>query len=301
MFTSALLVAIPVNWAQHTLVDSNGYAALARSAGHKPGVREATAQILAERVGAAARDRGFSGGDGVILQVATAYTAGPSFPDQFADVNRVAHQYLFTNNARQTDQGWQVDVGPMLADTSFKASLTRLGVNVPDTVTVPVIANAPNNLKPGTLRPLATWGPWVGIGAAVWAGITALLTLVLAKGRGKALAALGVSALLVGGVGWVVLAMGRSHIDSALSKTNGNVHTIADALVVQAEDSLQSWLTYSLIAGGVVLVAGILLAVMGSAMRRKKTAPAYPAYPAAPVGGYQAPRPPMEPTQPPSI
>ena len=303
MFTSALLVAIPVNWAQHTLVDSNGYAGLARSAAQKPGVREATASLLAERVGAVARDRGFTGGDGVIQQVASTYTSGPSFPAQFADVNRVAHQYLFTDKVRQTDQGWQVDVGPMLTDTSFKASLTQLGVSVPDTLTVPVISGAPNQLKPGLLRPLATWGPWVGIATAVLAGVAALLTLVLAKGRGKALAALGVSALLAGGGGWAALAIGRGRVDTALKKTNGDVHTIANALVLQAEDSLQQWLTYTLVAGGVLVAAGVLLTVLGASMRRKKT-PAYPTmqpqgYP--PAQGYPPMRPPMEPTQPPSV
>jgi hypothetical protein len=298
MFTSALLVAVPVNWAQHTIVDADGYAELARSAGHKPGVREATAAVLAERVGAVARDRGFDGGDGVIRQVASAYTSGPSFPDQFADVNRVAHQWLFTDNARQTGQGWQIDIAPMLADTSFKASLTQLGVQVPDTITVPVISNAPNNLKPGLLRPMATWGPWVGIGAAVWAALTALLTLVLAKSRGKALAGLGVSALLVGGIGWAGLAIVRGRVDQALAKTNGNVHAIADALVAQAEDSLQQWLTYTLIAGGVLAVAGVLVTVLGASMRRKKPAVSY-----APMQpqGYPPTRPPMPPTQPPSI
>jgi hypothetical protein len=295
--TIALAVAIPANWAQHTLFDAGGYTELAREAGTKPGVRDATAAILTERVTAVARDRGFRGGDAVIQQATSAYTSSPSFPSQFADVNRIAHQWLFTNNARQTDGGWQVDVGPMLADTSFKSALTGLGVDVPATITVPVTSDNVGKLRPGQLRPLATWGPWVSTGTAILAAVVALLMLLVAKGRSKALAALGVSALIVAGGGWALLAAGRGRIDSAMSKTNGNVHTITDALVVQAENSLQSWLTYTLIAGGALVVVGVLLAVIGSSMRRRKT----PAYPVQPVGGYQAPRPPMEPTQPPSI
>ena len=57
-------------------------------------------------------------------------------------------------------------------------------------------------MRPGQLRQLATWGPWVSVGATILTGVFALLTLAAAGSRGKALAALGVSALLVGAAGW---------------------------------------------------------------------------------------------------
>jgi hypothetical protein len=42
----------------------------------------------------------------------------------------------------------------------------------------------------------------VSIGAAALSGLFALLTLAAARSRGRALASLGVSALLVGAAGW---------------------------------------------------------------------------------------------------
>ncbi|MDT5095076.1 MAG: hypothetical protein QOH60_4439 [Mycobacterium sp.] len=301
--TFALLVAIPLNWVQHTLINVDGYTSMARVAGHQSGVQKATAALLTEQVSAAARQNGFSGGDNAIQQAATTYTASSVFPDNFADVNRIAHEWLFTNKARQTDRGWEIDLGPMLADTSFKTQLASQGVTLPPTVTVPVTGDTANKFAPGQLSTLATWGPWGAIGSALVVGVAAVLMLVVAKSRGIALAALGVSALLAGGVGWVALSLGRGRVDSALSKTNGNVQTIANSLLVQAEDSLQQWMTYALIAGGVLVVVGVLVAVLGKSMRRK-SAPAYPAmqpqgYP--PVQGYPPTRPPMEPTQPPSV
>ena len=54
---------------------------------------------------------------------------------------------------------------------------------------------------------------------AIFTGVFALLTLATARSRGKALAALGVSALLVGAAGWAGFEVGRRYIDDALNRT----------------------------------------------------------------------------------
>lgn len=270
--TVALAVAVPSGWAQRNLIDPDGYATLARSAAKDPALQKATAAELANRVNMVARNRIGSGQSGLILGVATGYTAGPTFPDQFGAVNRVAHQWLFTNNVRHTDEGLVVDVAPMLTDTTFKDALDRLHVDVPQTVTVPITPDQAGALRPGELRPAATWGPWVSIGSLVLTAVAALLTLAFARKRGKALAALGVSALLVGAGGWAALAIGRGHIDDALNRTSGNVRTIADVMVNHAETSLHQWLNLTLAAGGVLVVFGVIATVLG-ALRRTQEIP----------------------------
>ena len=59
----------------------------------------------------------------------------------------------------------------MLAGTSFEQALNNLNIEVPTTVAVPVSVS--DKVRPGQLRPLATWGPWVSIGAAVLTGVRA--------------------------------------------------------------------------------------------------------------------------------
>jgi hypothetical protein len=273
--TSALAVAVPSGWAERNVIDADGYSALAQSAAHDRKLQGAMAAELAAQLGTLARNRGYRGDSGVVLGAATAYTAGPSFPGQFADANRVAHRWLFTDSARATDEGWQIDLTPMLADTSFKQTLSALNVNVPQSVTVPVTSDTAEAIRPGELKPLATWWPWVSIGSLLLTAVAALLTLAFARRRGKALAALGVSALLVGGAGWAALAIGRGYIDDALNRTTGNVRTIADVMVTHAIGDLHQWLNLTLAAGGVLVVFGVIAAVLAS-IRRNEPAPARP-------------------------
>jgi hypothetical protein len=119
-------------------------------------------------------------------------------------------------------------------------------------------------LQPGKLRPLATWGPWVTIAAAAVTGICALLTLAVARSRGRALAGLGVSALLVGAAGWAAIELGRRRLGDALNHTTGDIRRIADVMVGDAESSLHHWLDLTLAAGGVLVALGVLAAVLGS-------------------------------------
>ena len=93
---------------------------------------------------------------------------------------------------------WLVDIAPMLNDSSIKQTLGDLDLDVPQTLTVPITVPETSALRPGQLRTLSTWGPWVSVGSTILAGVFALLMLAAARSRGKALAALGVSALLVG-------------------------------------------------------------------------------------------------------
>jgi hypothetical protein len=266
--TAALVVAVPAGWAQLNVVNADGYAALAQSAAHDPALQKAMASELATQVGTLARRHGFNVANSTALGVANTYTASSAFPGQFGAVNRVAHEWLFTDAAQSTSEGWQIDVAPMLADTSFSDTLSRVGVDVPQTVTIPVTSDAADTLRPGQFRLLARWGPWVSIGAAGLTAVAALLTVAAARRRGKALAALGVSALLVGGGGWAALAVFRGRIDDALNRTTGNVRTIADVMVNHAEASLHQWLNLTLAAGGALVVFGVIVAMLG-ALRRK--------------------------------
>ncbi len=264
--TIALAVTVPVSWAQRNVVDVDGYAALAQSAAADPALQAAMASELTTQVVEIARDHGYNPTESLVSGVAAAYTASPSFPGQFAQANRIAHQWLFTNSVRQSGSGWVVDLAPMLADTSFQQTLSNLNIRIPAEVTVPVTATG--NLRPGELRPLATWGAWVSLGCAVLTGILALLTLASAHRRGKALAALGVSAMLVGGGGWAALEVARGRINDALNHTSGDVRRIAEVMVAQGENSLHQWLNLTLAAGGVLVVFGAIVTMIGG-LRRK--------------------------------
>ena len=254
--TVALAVAVPARWPKN-LIDVNGYAALARSSARDPALQKAMAAELATQAIADARNHGQTVRDSDVRTAAAAFTAGSSFPEQFAKFNRLQHQWLFTDAAQQQSDLADLDMGPML------------GADVPSSMNLPVSADRTTTVRQGQLRPLATWGPWVSIGSAVLAGVAALLMLATARRRGRALAALGVSALLVGGGWWAVMEIGRHSIDDAVNQTAGNAHTIAGVMVANAEAGVHHWLNLTLAAGGALVVLGVVVTILGALLAKQ--------------------------------
>ena len=119
---------------------------------------------------------------------------------------------MFTDAVQQSDESgrWEIDLSPMLADSSFQDTLRDFGIQAPSTLVVPLTENVSDSLRPGQLRQLATWGPWVSVGAAVLTGVLALLTLAAARSSGQGACRLGVSALLVGAAGWAGIEVGAA-------------------------------------------------------------------------------------------
>jgi hypothetical protein len=108
----------------------------------------------------------------------------------------------------------------------------------------------------------------VSVAAAVLTGICALLTLAAARSRGRALAALGVSALLVGAAGWAAIEVARRRMNDALTHAGGDIRRIADVMVGDAEASLHQWLNLTLAVGGALVVFGVFVAMLGSLGKR---------------------------------
>ncbi len=264
--TLLLAVALPAAWVQQHLVDEDGYAALAQKAAADPGLQSAMASELTSQVGRL----GTSVNTGTVSLVAAAYTASSSFPGQFAQANRFAHRWLFTDRVRSSvdSQGrWVIDLAPMLSDAAFKETLSNYNVTLPPSIPIPLTDNAPSALRPGALRPVATFGPWVSVGAAVVAGLFALLTLFVARSRGKMLVGLGVSALLVGASGWAAIEFGRRRLNTVLDNSSGDIRRIAEVMVGTAQDSMHQWLNITLVVGGGLVIIGVIVSLLVSLAR----------------------------------
>jgi hypothetical protein len=269
--TIALAAAIPAMWAQKNVVDANGYASFARSAAKDPELQQAMASELTTQIVSLASHDGFNLNSDLVRGITTAYTQNAGFPGQFAQANRIVHTWMFTDEIRRqegTDDRWLIDIAPMLSDPSMRATLGNLNLDVPATMTVPITVSDTSGMQPGQLRQLSTWGPWLSIGTTVLAGMFALLTLAAARARGKALAALGISALLVGAAGWAGLEVARRFVNRALDSTAGDIRQVADAMVNHAEGSLHQWFNLTLAAGGVLVVFGVLASMLGGLRRR---------------------------------
>jgi hypothetical protein len=269
--TVALAVAVPTAWAQKNVVDEDGYSALASSAAKDPPLQKAMADELGTQLKKLVAGTGYDVSTDLLQGAAGTYTASAAVPGQFAQANRIVHRWLFTESAVQSDDSgrWVIDLSPMLADSSFRQTLQDFGIQAPSKLEVPLTENVSDSVRPGQLRQLSTWGPWVSVGATILTGVLALLTLATARSRGKALAALGVSALLVGAAGWAGLEVARRYVNTALDRTEGDIRQVADAMVNHAEGSLHHWLNLTLAAGGVLVVFGVIVSMLGGLRRRE--------------------------------
>ena len=261
--TALLAVAVPAVWAQQNLVDGAGYGALAQKAAADPELQSAMATELTTRVGLLG-----SGVDSTIVsRIAAAYTASTVFPGQFAIANGFAHRWLFTDTVASSvdPQGrWVIDLAPMLSDAAFSQTLRDYNITVGSAVPMPLTDSAPAELRPGALREIGMWAPWVSMGVAVLAAASALLTIYLARNRGRILAALGISALLVGAAGWAAIEFAQRRVRDALNQTSGNLRTVADVMVATVEDSMHQWLNVTLIVGGGLVIVGVIVGLLSS-------------------------------------
>ena len=268
--TVALTVAIPAVWAQLTVINENGYTAMAQKAAGDPALQSAVASELTTRAMSLIAQHGegrYPVDSSQVHDAATAFTASPSFPPLFAQANRAVHRWLFT--IAGSGDSWVVDVAPMLKDSSFQQILSSYNVKVPATLTVPLTVSVPQSLRQGQLSRLAAWGPWVAIGAIALSGLCGLLTLLAARRHGKALTGLGVSALLVGAGGWAAIEVGGRYINGALNQTTGDIRRIAEVMVGRAESSLHQWLNLTLVAGAALVAFGVIVAIVGSVVPSK--------------------------------
>ena len=160
-----------------------------------------------------------------------------------------------------------IDLAPMLSDVAFVQTMNDYNVAVPDSLPIPLTDEAPAFLRPGALRAVGLWGPWISIGLAVLTGAAALLTLFAARSRGRALAALGVSGLLVGGAGWAAIEFAQRYLRDALNTTSGTTRRVADVMVATAQDSMHQWLNVTLVVGGGLVIVGVIVSLLGGLAR----------------------------------
>jgi hypothetical protein len=266
--TVALAVAVPTLWIQTHVVNVNGYTAMAHKAAGDKALQAAVAAELATRATVLINQSNDHIDSASVHAAVAGYTAGPDFPAQFANVNRLAHDWMFTG-AHTQSEGDQlfVDLGGM-----FEQIAASNNVELSEAVRVPVAVSAPKELRPGELRPLTKWGRWASLGLVVLTNVFALLTFAAARSRGRALAGLGISALLVGAAGWIALELARHSLNGKLNNTTGGIRGIADAMVGQAEASLHDWLDVTLAAGGGLVLLGVLAAGLGGLRKSRKMA-----------------------------
>ncbi|MUM16866.1 MULTISPECIES: hypothetical protein [unclassified Mycobacteroides] len=265
--TAVLAITVTATWAQSRIVDENGYVALAAPAAADPNVQRAIAEELTAQIVSLGKKQGSRVNETQVAELTAGYTRGPQFRADFASVNRMAHQWLFTNSnsAHRDSQGsWQIDLAPMIKSLVPQG----LSIKAPETLEVSITDDNLGGLTPGRLVPVSRFGQlavWISVGLTL---VLAGLTQLSVRSRAKGLAGLGISVLLVGAAGWAGLEIGRRYLERPLNRVTGNLRDLADGLVTQAVSNAHHWLSLTMAAGGLVILIGVVSGVLGGLLRR---------------------------------
>ncbi|SIC47622.1 hypothetical protein [Mycobacteroides abscessus] len=265
--TAALALTVTATWAQSRIVNENGYVALTAPAAADPTVQRAIAEELTTQIVSLGKKQGARVNESQVAELTSAYTGGPQFRDDFASVNRMAHQWLFTNSSsahRDSQGGWEVDLAPMIKSLVPQG----LSIKAPETLEVSLTEDNLGGLTPGRLVPVARFGQlavWVLVGLTL---VLAGLNQLAVRSRAKGLAGLGISALLVGAAGWAGLEIGRRYLDRPLNRVTENLRVVADGLITQAVSNAHHWLSLTMGVGVLVIVVGVVSGVLGGLLRR---------------------------------
>src|SRR5262249_24190491 len=119
--TAALALVVPATWLQKNVVNTEGYAALAQKAAADRDLQSAMAGELTSRAMALIAQHGadhYPVDSTRVHDAIAAFTSSRAFPPAFAQANRSAHDWLFTEPqlGQESDQ-WVIDVAPMLNDS----------------------------------------------------------------------------------------------------------------------------------------------------------------------------------------
>ncbi|WP_394939214.1 hypothetical protein [Psychromicrobium sp. YIM B11713] len=249
-------VSVPAIWAERTVINQDGFLAMATPLGNDPkfqaALAAATAKTATSKLDAVP---GLVTAAAPLIESAVKDLASdPEYPAAWAETLRRSHELTLVNPAANAnDQGvLNLDVAPLLQLVLKKVG-SSLGQQVQSPAQVLITLGTKSQREVLVhLRELAPLGAWGAIGA----GLAAALALLIARRRSTTLALLGLGGLVIVAA-WKVLLNLVSQ--SVLNSSGGN--PVADLFkqeyVGVAGGSFDVWILVGAIAAGALLLIGL--------------------------------------------
>jgi hypothetical protein len=250
----AAVITVPTLWVATHVADEDGYVAFTETFVDDAEFRNAIVATITDDV---AEQGGIPPSlkpvvERALRAVATRTAQQPGFAEAWEESTRRTHRLTFGPDA-DTDR-LTADIGPIAAFVGEQVSGNLpVRVAIPDKLLVPVY-DAPDRQ---VLDQVEKTPDRSRIGLVV-VGVAALLCLLLARRRINAVVGLGAGAVITGGL---LLAGTGLALPEVLDRTPAPTpfaREMRDLLVDRASDSLNEWLLWILVIGGVVLVLSAL-------------------------------------------
>jgi hypothetical protein len=261
-------VAVPAIWLDRNIVQEDGFVALASPLGKDEAFQQRLAAAAVGTIDTGNIPDALAGLVQPALEAAASSLAGlPGYPAAWEETLRKSHRLSFADARTlpleaDTTTSLTLDVAPLVALGMQEVSrASGLPLDPPDQTLI--------NIGQSNQRQLIEWASAyapMGYILAIGAGIAFALALVAARRRWTVIFSLGVAALLLAGL-WT--AGSQLAADAVLATASGNevADMFKNEFVAAAANSFQAWTLASAIAGGALLVVGLVTRIASPGRR----------------------------------
>ena len=261
-------VAVPAIWADRNVVQEDGFVALAAPLGQDAEFQQRLAVATVGTIDTGGIPDALAGLVRPVLEAAAGKLTGlPGYPAAWEETLRRSHRLSFADPASlppeaDTSSSLTLDVAPLVALAAEELSgTTGLPIDAPEQTLINVGQADQRQL----IERVSAYAP-LGYPLAIGAGIAFALALVAARRRWAVLVGVGFGALVLAAV-WTLGSKGAREAVLVTESGNGIADMFKDAFVAAASASFGSWVNSTLVAGGVLLVAGLVTRVASRGQR----------------------------------
>jgi hypothetical protein len=264
-------VAVPAVWLDRNIVQEDGFVALAAPLGKDDAFQQRLAAAAVGTIDTGAIPEALAGLVQPVLDAAAgSLTRLPGYSAAWEETLRKSHRLSFADPRSLPPEvasttSLTLDVAPLVAlGTEEISKATELPLDSPDQTLINIGQSNQRQL----IERVSAYAP-MGYSLAIGAGIALLLALVAARRRWAVIFNAGVAALLLAGLWAAGSQLAR---DAVLGTASGNevADMFKNEFATAASNSFQAWILAAVIAGGVLLVAGLVVRI-ASPRRRPPT------------------------------
>ena len=261
-------VAVPAIWVDRNIVQEDGFVALAAPLGKDDAFQQRLAAAAVGTIDTGAIPEALAGLVQPVLDAAAgSLTRLPGYPAAWEETLRKSHRLSFADPRSLPPEvasttSLTLDVAPLVALATEEISkATGLPLDSPDQTLINIGQSNQRQL----IERVSAYAP-MGYSLAIGAGIALLLALVAARRRWAVVFNAGFAALLLAGLWTAGSQLAR---DAVLGTASGNevADMFKNEFATAASNSFQTWVLAAVIAGGVLLVAGIVVRIASPGRR----------------------------------
>lgn len=261
-------VAVPAIWADRNIVQEDGFVTLSAPLGRDADFQKRLAAAAVGTIDTGSVPEALSGLVRPVLEAAaSSLTALPGYAGAWEETLRRSHRLTFADPANvppeASSTSLTLDVAPLAAlATEELARVSGLPLEVPEQTLLNVGESGQRQL----VERLSAYAP-LGYSLAIGAAIAFALALVAARRRSSVIFGAGLGALVLAGLWTLGLQLAK---DAALAAASGNgvADMFRDEFVAAASVNFQSWTAGTLMTGGVLLAAGVVIRIASPGRRR---------------------------------